>query len=374
MAGNKGNFDESKRRAGLARAGKVREENGRGPAASGRGAGSEGKRLILSLLICAVLLAAASLWLLLGAEGDVFIPHGQAEGTEPGAESTEPETEGTEAGTEGTEPGAEGTEPGAEKVEAGAGLEVIFPDVGQGACVLIKADGQTLLVDGGPDSRGTWLQRFLKQQGVERLDYVIGTHFDADHIGALDVAVYKFDCGTVLLPDYEKNTKTARDLNDTLKARDIVAVHPAVGDTYPLGSGEFTVIAPGNSFYEAENDYSIGIIVRYKDMDIILTGDASELSEKEMLASGIDLRSDIYYVGHHGSSGSSSKAFLEAVNPKMAVISCGRDNDYGHPHEATLKRLEKQGAVIYRTDTQGSIIVRSDGSDDSWTTEVVPSK
>lgn len=370
----KKNFDESIKRAALARAGKKTESGKAGRDNDGKLKIRDGKGLIITLLSCAILFAAASLWLLLGAEGEVFTEKPQT-AEEEISELLENVTEGTSADSPGTvaeEPSSEFPEAAAEAADYG--LEIHFLDVGQGACVLIKADGHAMLVDGGPDKKGTWVQRYLNRQGIEKLDYVIGTHYDADHVGGLDVALYKFECGTVLLPQYEKDTKSCRDVLEVLKNKQISPVHPQVGDCYRLGKGEFTIVAPGADFFEDENDYSIGLIYRYGDISILLTGDATGVSEKMMLDTGIDLKADVYFVGHHGSSSSSTTEFLAAVNPSVAVISCGKDNDYGHPHKSTLKRLQNAGAEVFRTDTQGTIILKSDGKTMIWETGVVSEK
>lgn len=245
-------------------------------------------------------------------------------------------------------------------------LLVHFLDVGQGACVLIQCDGEAMLIDGGPDAKGTAVQRYLREQNTEKLKYVIGTHYDADHIGGLDVVIYKFDCENVILPDYEKNTKAYLDLMEVISEKEKAGnakpvIRPVPGDVYLLGGGYFTIIAPNDSDYEDENDYSIGILFTYGEDKYIFTGDATANSEKEMLESGEDLDADVYYVAHHGSSLSSSEEFLKAVSPEYAVISCGV-NDYGHPHNVLLERLEKFGCKVYRTDICGTIVMKSDGT------------
>lgn len=261
--------------------------------------------------------------------------------------------------------GGQGTEVKAAPKEAGS-LEVHYLDIGQGDATLILSDGHAMLIDAGNNSKGTAVWNYLKKQGVEKLDYVIGTHPDADHIGGLDVVIYKFDCGKVLLPDYSKDTKTYEEVEDTLKAKNYQAVHPKVGDRYSLGDASFTVVAPGGKTYDSANDYSIAVRLEHGKNHFLFVGDAEEESEQEMLKSKQKLSSDVYKVSHHGSRTGTSEEFLEAVSPQYAVISCGEDNSYGHPHAEVMNLLRREGVKVFRTDEQGTIVAVSDGKKITW--------
>ncbi len=245
-------------------------------------------------------------------------------------------------------------------------LEVHFLDVGQGDATLILLDGHAMLIDAGNNSKGTAVQNYLKKQGVTKLDYVIGTHPDADHIGGLDVVIYKFDCGKVLLPDFSKDTKTYEEVIDTLKAKNYQEVHPKVGDRYELGKASFTVVAPGSEKYDSANDYSIAVRLEHGKNHFMFVGDAEEESEQEMLESGQKLSADVYKVSHHGSRTGTSEEFLKAVDPAYAVISCGEDNSYGHPHAEVMNLLRKEGVKVFRTDEQGTVVAVSDGKKITW--------
>lgn len=245
-------------------------------------------------------------------------------------------------------------------------LEVHYMDVGQGDSTLIISDGHAMLIDAGNNNKGTTVQNYLQKQGVKKLDYVIGTHPDADHIGGLDVIIYKFDCGKILLPDYSKDTKTYEEVVDTLKAKNYKAIHPKVGGSYALGDATFTVIAPGNRKFDSANDYSIAIRLEHGNNHFLFVGDAEADSELEMLKSKQDLASNVYKVSHHGSKTATSEEFLKAVNPEYAVISCGEDNSYGHPHAEVMNLLRSEGVKVYRTDEQGTIAARSDGNKITW--------
>ncbi len=249
-------------------------------------------------------------------------------------------------------------------------MEVHFIDVGQGDAALIICDGQTMLFDAGENDKGVFLQFYLMEQGIDHLDYVIGSHPEADHIGGMDVVLLKYDCGKVMLPNLSVETATYADVCDAMAYKDYVNTVPQVGETYALGEAFFTIIAPNREDYGEEvNNYSIGIKLVHGENTFLFTGDAESLAEKDMLDNGICLDADVLKAGHHGSSDASCAEFVEAVSPEYAVISCGKENDYGHPHKETLAALEAAGAKVYRTDEQGSIIAVSDGTDLVWETK-----
>ncbi len=243
-------------------------------------------------------------------------------------------------------------------------LTVHFLDVGQGDCVLITCGEHAMLIDAGDNSMGTTVELYLRKQNIKKLDYVIGTHPDADHIGGMDVIIYKFDCDTIILPDFEKNTATYRDVIDTINNKNYKITRSAAGKTYSLGQSEFTVISPVSDDYgDNANNYSVGIRLTYGDTSFLLAGDAEEEAEEDMLDSGQELKVDVFKASHHGSRTSNTEEFLEAVNPKYAVISCGENNKYGHPHAQTLNTLRAMGIKVFRTDEQGAVIIKSDGKE-----------
>lgn len=241
-------------------------------------------------------------------------------------------------------------------------FQVHYIDVGQGDATLITCNDKAMLIDAGENDQGTKIQNYLQKQGITKLDYVIGTHPDSDHIGGLDVVIYKFDCGTILLPDYQKDTNTYDDVINTMKNKNYSNTLPNVGDTYQLSDANFTIIAPNSySYGDTTNNYSIGIILKYGDDSFLFTGDAENEAEEDIVANGIDISADVYQVGHHGSSSSSTELLLNAVNPKNAVISCGEENKYGHPQAEVLNYFRERGIKVFRTDEQGTIVATSDG-------------
>lgn len=240
-------------------------------------------------------------------------------------------------------------------------LEVHYIDVGQGDATLILSDGHAMLIDAGDNHKGTAVQDYLNYVGVESLDYVIGTHPDSDHIGGLDVVLYKFDCQTVILPDFKKDTRTYDDVIQTMKQKNYKITYPKVGDQYALGESVFTIVAPNGTYGSNGNNYSVGILLEHGANRFLFTGDAEEKSEQDMLENGIDLRADVLKAAHHGSDTANTEEFLDAVKPEYVVISCGEGNTYGHPHAETLNNLRARGIKVFRTDEQGTIVATSDG-------------
>ena len=251
------------------------------------------------------------------------------------------------------------------KVMPDGQMTVHFIDVGQGDSILIQCGTHAMLIDAGDNSCGTKVQAYLEKKGVAKLDYVIGTHPDSDHIGGLDVIIYKFDCENVMMPDCEKRTNTYRDVISAMKEKNYINTLPEVGKKYKLGDAEFTILAPSKKYEDANNN-SISIILQYGDRRFLFTGDAEEEEEQDIVNAGISIDCDVYKAGHHGSRTSSSEELLNAASPAFAVISCGEGNSYGHPHARTLNEFRQRGIQVFRTDEQGTIEAVTDGVTIKW--------
>lgn len=252
-----------------------------------------------------------------------------------------------------------------EDISVNASMEVHFIDVGQGDATLIKCGGQAMLIDAGDDTKGTAIWNYLRKQGVEKLDYLILTHPDSDHIGGAPVILTKFDVDNVLVSNYKKDTLAYYKLVQTLDDQLIQALTPATGTSYTLGNATFQILAPVNTYSNA-NDSSIALMVKHGENTFLFTGDAEIQAEADMLVNGNRVDADVYHVGHHGSSSASSVNFLNAVSPSYAVISCADDNVYGHPHAEVLNNLRAMGVKLFRTDEQGSVIAFSNGKEITW--------
>lgn len=247
-----------------------------------------------------------------------------------------------------------------------ADTTVHFIDVGQGLSVLIQSDGHFMLYDGGDRNASSLVVSYLEKQGVEVLDYVIASHYDADHLNGVVGALNVYETEKVLTPDYETDTRVFQSFQSVIREKDIPLIHPEPGDTYRLGNASFTVLAPQDRDYKNANDYSVAIRLTAGDVSFLLTGDAESESEAEMIRSGLPLESTVYAAGHHGSASSGSWDFLQRIVPEYAVISCGAGNSYGHPHVETMEKFKAMGIEIFRTDKQGTIIASTDGSSLSW--------
>ncbi len=240
-----------------------------------------------------------------------------------------------------------------------------FIDVGQGDCTLLACDGRVMLVDCGEYQQSERVVRYLRKRGVERIDYLVATHPHSDHMGGMAEIIYSFDIGEIIVPPLEdQNIPTAvfyEKFLDACADKDCQLTEARIGDVMELGDARAEVIAPLKRCYEDLNDSSVALMVRHGAESFLLTGDAEYASECEMLAGGKLHHVTVYKAGHHGSSSSSSAAFLSAVSPEIAVISCGRDNPYGHPSEGVLMRLNWYTDTIFRTDKDGTVVIESDG-------------
>ena len=244
---------------------------------------------------------------------------------------------------------------------ADADLAVFFIDVGQADSVLVKAKDQAMLIDAGNNGDSELVVEFIKALGIDTLDYVIATHPHEDHIGGMDAVIDEFDIKKIIMPKVEHSTRTFEDMIDAIMRKGLKVTSPVPGTKYPMGDGEFIILAPNSSNYDDVNDYSVVIKFQYKDTAFLFTGDAGFESEHEMIEKGYELKADLLKVGHHGSKYSTSEKFLNAVQPRLAVISVSKDNEYGHPAPETIARLRQAGIEIYRTDEVGTIIATSDG-------------
>jgi beta-lactamase superfamily II metal-dependent hydrolase len=241
-----------------------------------------------------------------------------------------------------------------------AKMEVHFIDVGQGDSTLITCDGHAMLIDAGDYSKGTAIQNYLQRQKVTKLDYLILTHPDSDHIGGAPVIITKFEIDKVFVSNYEKDNKTYLKLIQALDNKRLKYTTPKVGTQYTLGTAKITILAP-NGEYDNPNDASVALMIQNGENKFLFTGDAGEDAERDMLETDIGLSADVLKAGHHGSRTSTSGKFFEAVSPSCAVISCGEDNSYGHPHAETLNTFRMNGVKVYRTDEDGTIVAVSDG-------------
>lgn len=199
--------------------------------------------------------------------------------------------------------------------EVNGELVVTFLNVGQGNATLIETDGKYMLIDGGDREYASFVVSYLKSAGVEELEYVIASHYDADHLNGVVGVLHAFSCKTVLAADYVTDTRVYDSFCEVVTEQDIELVYPSVGDAYSFGDAEFTIVCPDNYEYADVNDDSVGVRLVHGENSFLICGDAGEKSEAAMLDGGVLLDADVYLASHHGSDGSSSMAFLKAVMP-----------------------------------------------------------
>lgn len=246
-----------------------------------------------------------------------------------------------------------------------ASFKIHFVDVGQGDCTLVTCNEATLLIDAGENGHETDVLNYLRSQGIEKLDYIVATHQHSDHIGGLPEVLDEFPTDNIIMP---RLTKEQTPTNSTytaflkaVKASGAKVISAKPGLTYSLGDATFEILGPVTDDCEDINSMSAVTKITYGETSFLVTGDAEKDEEREIIENGADLDCDVLRVGHHGSSTSSSRDFLDAVTPEICVISCGADNDYGHPHKEIRERLPKYTDEIYRTDILGDIVMVSDG-------------
>lgn len=255
-----------------------------------------------------------------------------------------------------------------------ADLEIHFIDVGQGDCSLIKWEDSAILIDCGERDQADTVLKYLKKQGVKKLDYIIATHPHSDHIGAMAEIISNVEAGKVIAPKvssemtpttktYERFLQALRDKGMRLtaaKPKTVYTLESAAAEAEGKKPPSFEILAP-NGDYDDLNNYSVVIRLTYGSTSYLFTGDAEKKSEKEILALGEELDSDLLKVGHHGSSTSTTDDFLAEVSPKYCIIQCGTGNSYGHPHAETIEKIGDIGAKWYSNDRDGNIVVYSDG-------------
>ena len=243
-------------------------------------------------------------------------------------------------------------------------LVVHFIDVGQADCALITLGDEAMLIDGGNRDDGWLVTQYLQRLGITELDLVVGTHPHEDHIGGLATVLRNIPAETVWTGHIGYTNSTVTGFLNAVAGLHATAVEPELGQTFALGDALVTVLGPVHTNYTDVNDLSLVLMVEFEDTRFLFTGDMEQIAETDMLdhwGEDFDWSTDVLKVGHHGSYSSTGYRLLREVLPSYAVISCGFNNEYGHPHDAPLSRLFDAGVIVLRTDLMGSVIAASDG-------------
>ena len=263
-----------------------------------------------------------------------------------------------------------------ENTNSDAGLYVHFIDVGQADAILVLADnGDAALIDGGNKDDGYDLLKYLNYVGVERLKFVIATHPHEDHIGGLITVLENIETDLLIAPyvpdDILPTTYTYEDFLRVIEKKEINAEFANYGDTMYIGGTTIKILSD-DTVEEAEygdlNAYSVVCMLEYGNTSFLLTGDATS-TELNKIANHNNVHADVLKVGHHGSYTSTNDSFVGAVSPKYAVIMCGKNNDYGHPHKEAIGALDKYNVTTLSTSEDGTIVFSSDGNKLSYYTK-----
>ena len=261
---------------------------------------------------------------------------------------------------------------GSEVATADGSLEVHYINVGQSVSTLVvEPGGETMLVDTGHyNDDGEHVLEYLRSHDVERIDHLVTSHNDADHIGgnAAIIDYYETEAdgvGAVYDPGIAASTQTYGEYLDAVEEHDVTLYETREGDSIAFGEAGVDVLGPPEPYLEneARNENSIVLKLTHGETSFMLSGDAEDDQEAYLVdAYGEELRSTVLKAGHHGSSSSSSGAFLDAVDPEVAVVSSAYDSQYGHPHEAVLRRFADRSVPTYWTATHGDVVFVSDGT------------
>jgi len=255
---------------------------------------------------------------------------------------------------------------GVPATQAEGDIRIHFIDVGQGDAILIESGSHAVLVDGGPSPRlaNENILPHIRSLGITRLDYVISTHPHLDHIGGLPTIMDYLDVGHVLMPNATHTTRAFENFLDAIDNNNIPEpTIPYRGQWFSAGAINFQVVSPGEGdFTNNFNNGSIVIRMDHGSTSVLLTADAEIPAERSMLESDVNLNADLMLAGHHGSRTSSSQDFVDAINPRYAVISVGEGNRYNHPNQEVLDTFSERNVTVYRTDQLGTIIFITDGT------------
>ena len=250
-------------------------------------------------------------------------------------------------------------------------LTVHYLDVGQADSILLECGGEFMLIDGGNRDDGQMVVSYLQSCGVEQLKAVVCTHAHEDHVGGLPSVLAVFPVEAVYSPTSTYSSKIFDSFLKYVDQQRLELTIPSPGDKLTLGSTELTVMGPVKS-YADPNNTSIVLLADFGSTRFLFTGDAEREAENDMMdywEDRVDWNVDVLKSGHHGSSTSSGYRFIYNTDPEYAIVSCGKDNDYGHPHVETVSLYKDAGLPMLRTDELGSILAVSDGRDITITWE-----
>lgn len=238
-------------------------------------------------------------------------------------------------------------------------------DVGQGSSTLIQQGNEGILIDAGESDYGTTVSEYINACGIDSLKYVVASHPHSDHIGGLPKVLTDIETEEILMPEIDEEnlptTKVYERFLDTVIEENITASYCEVGDKYTLGDITMEILGPVEQTDDLNNMSAI-CRLSVGSTDIMVLGDAENKELGSVYNYGGNFESEILLMGHHGSRTSIHKKFLSEVDPLEAVISCGKDNSYGHPHIEAINYLLENDIEYWRTDYSGDIVYRIDNN------------
>lgn len=242
-------------------------------------------------------------------------------------------------------------------------LVIHFIDVDQADGMLLIVGDTTVMIDGGNTPTSQDVLEYLKRFGVDQIDLMVNTHPHGDHLGGLPTVLNNIPTDKIWCADSTYDTYLYKSFTQLVAQKNFNISHPEPGTVFAENGLTITVLGPVNSAdtYTDLNDTSLVLMVQYGQRKFLFTGDMEAFAEKQLVDAGMSLKADVLKVGHHGSYSSTSQVFLDKVDPEYGVISCGRNNEYGHPHDAPMNRLNKAEVELYRTDLMGSVVLVTDG-------------
>ena len=239
-------------------------------------------------------------------------------------------------------------------------LNVLFMYVGQADSTFIKYKNKTMLIDAGNNEDGNNIVKFLKSKGINKLDYIVGTHYDEDHIGGLDDIINNFDIGKFYLSNGGELGPNYYNLEKAAKKKNLTITIPKVGDKIDFSDVDMEVMSASKFDGKNDNNASIVIQAKYGSRKYLFMGDLEKQEEAKRKWNEVD----VLKAGHHGSNTSSTQEFLNQVKPKYVFVSAGKNNKYRLPNVKAMERIEKTGAKIFRTDVnESSFWLTSNGND-----------
>ncbi len=255
--------------------------------------------------------------------------------------------------------------------EGSAQVKVHFIDVGQGDCTLVMSHGEAMLIDSGERDDSDRVIKYLKEQGITKLSCIIVTHPHTDHMGEMPDILKAFKTDRFIMPKVPDNmVPTIMRYEKMLKQikNQGLEISWSSNSEFRLGDAVVNTYTPKGQFEEL-NDYSTVVKISCGSRKFLIMGDAEKEEESDLLAQRFDFRADVLKVPHHGSYKGSTSELLKAVGAQYAVICCGKNNDYGHPHDSTLKRIKKFISSVYITKDNGDIVFTTDGKSLTVTTQ-----